>query len=310
MDVDRILPTRGGVPASDLVVPVSPSILLQAQRLLAEGIAAFPYEPNAAYRQLGRITAFARLDCTVTDPDGGALTLQPDGGRLHGLSGIVRAFEPEERPDGWDVAALLHPDNACGIEQMLRRWPMLRVVLKESETDRHDRVWLPEDRITVGPVVPKDGTQLIIRAEPADLEYRHLIGRSLSSLRVHSDKSHGLVTGWYHDLRTATDLPSRGLIVGKPRSGWGARQVLIGNAADQGFRRQLLDTLGPDGGYWQEYHPPIQALGGHLILRLFYYTDPDTLEWVFAAGAWGWREDPLKPIHGAEGVIFGPAVAA
>jgi hypothetical protein len=324
---------RWTTPVSDSSFYLPKYIADQCRRLVTQASDAFmatASEQTAAEQRFKAPSPLVRLDATITTSAGSSvqLTLDHDGHfRLEENDLVVKPFELEERPGGIGLTTFVNRQASESLGKLLRCWPPIWVVLG-NDLSNEDHLWLGGDRVIKYPhLPPEDNAYVIVRAEPEDRRYHHLAERSLMSVTTKGRKDYGARLEWWRPIHTLAEvdeelerLEESGLdpiIVLKPYQGSKTNGVVIhakyrrdkrqGMATRQKMVGTLAFYLERDGFmYLQQWNPPMEHDGEHLILRILFGKADRYSEWQWVGGLYNCRKEVL--VHGARNTTVGPVM--
>lgn len=279
--------------------------ITDALELIGRWSEAFPRENTWVQREYGVPSLIVRLDATSHN-------------------GKLGVYEVEERPAGIGITTLLNPEFKEHLEAMKKVWPDIGAVISPDPRRRGS-----DDHLWTDVIDPNEDPNklVLVRAEPEETDFHHLVDRSISSVQEKGNKSYGEEIGLWKSVHTPDDLPWNNGFVIKPKQGSKTRDVFIWlpkdmaqeyktagkGAAPGAYSRSRIEKVvteaGQNGGlYCQEFFPPMESGQGPeapwMIYRVFFGYNPVNKGWEYMGGAWNAR--PNLKIHGASDAISGP----
>jgi len=229
-----------------------------------------------------------RLDCVVDN------------------EGRLMIYELEDRPAGAGLSNLINPEFAKLLADVRQSWPKFTVLTSEQRKGNDDILWLNVEQYN-------ESSLVLVRAEPDDIRYHHLVPRSVSTVKTEGDKGYGVVLGLWREV-TLDNLPDKTQsFVIKPLQGTRAQDVLFWVPYLKDYPgtvtwTKIQKTLSKHGKmYCQPFILPMQTNipdFPYMIYRVFFVYDIALNQWQCLGGCWVARNN-LK-IHGATDSLIGP----
>lgn len=291
-----------------LLISEKEKAYLEAQaELWAEKFA--PLHANWLRRQFGAPTVSIRFDYVLDK------------------SGVPRIFEIEDRPTGFEVAALVDSHSFQAFKNALLMFsnfaykPLGICVSKERMYNSDDYFWIHriakdnDVRIVLGDI-PKNPEKNIwfVRSLRSEEKYYHLDKFSVSTTKYEGDKGYGKEMNLWTDIPLDIDWSSAHAF--KPESGCRCENIHLWSPTDRnskgGFstKTKIENAIkAKEVQFMQDYFPPetVSFLPeNYLLIRRTHavFSLPD-LKYRVVGGQWEARPNCTK-IHGASDAVCGP----
>lgn len=239
--------------------------------LLQRWAARFPVEHTLAQKRFGVPSLMVRLDCAINN-------------------GRLAVYEIEERPAGVGICSIVNPLFRERLNEISAHWPAF-VVLTSPQREEVGDDYLWANVVHGYPDALKNGTAVLVRAEPNEREFHEVAERSISSVREKGNKSYGVPMGLWHRVSTSQDLPWDLAFCVKPCVGSKMAGVEIWDPLKRhghSTRSRIERTMIQYGSmYCQSFIPPYNTGlpdRPYGLLRLFYGYHVPTRTWAYIAG--------------------------